>query len=170
MARLTDKTTATAVTLSSLVNIVNTGDTSQNSTGSSYKADLGQVANAIGGYQYYTGITVSSPQILSLNTSPVTILPTPEASQYYDYKAYVEYDYGTTGYTGLTAVRFIDVSGTSISNSSNFEVVENKVFVCVGTSVASTVGSSIRIFNSSNPTNGNGIIKIKIFYNIVNFG
>lgn len=47
--RLTDRTLATGVTLNDLIHIVITGDTSQNAAGSSYKATVQQVANAITG-------------------------------------------------------------------------------------------------------------------------
>jgi len=52
--RLTDRTLATGVTLNDFVHVVITGDTSQNVAGSSYKATIQQIANAI------TGTTGSS--------------------------------------------------------------------------------------------------------------
>jgi len=170
MARLTDKTTATAVTLSSLIHIVNTGDTSQNSSGSSYKTDLGEVGYTIGGYQYYTAVTVTSGQILTLNSVPVTILPAPSTNQYYDYKVYLEYDYGTIGYTGFSGVRLIDISGTSLSTGISLSVVENQVFIFNGYITNSILGSPIRLYSSADPTSGDGTIKLKIWYNIVDFG
>jgi hypothetical protein len=48
MAKLTEKTFATAVTLNSLIHIVNTGDTSQSAYGSSYKASLSQLVPLFG--------------------------------------------------------------------------------------------------------------------------
>jgi hypothetical protein len=48
MAKLTEKTFATAVTLNSLIHIVNTGDTTQSAYGSSYKASLSQLVPLFG--------------------------------------------------------------------------------------------------------------------------
>lgn len=48
MAKLTDKSLATAVTLNSLIHIVNTGDTTQSPLGSSYKAELSQLVPLFG--------------------------------------------------------------------------------------------------------------------------
>lgn len=47
--RLTDRTLATGVTLTDFIHIVITGDTTQNVAGSSYKASIQQVADAITG-------------------------------------------------------------------------------------------------------------------------
>jgi hypothetical protein len=51
MARLTDKTLAqsTAITPTTLIHIVTTADTSQNSAGSSYKAQLSQLVSIFNG-------------------------------------------------------------------------------------------------------------------------
>ncbi len=49
MALLTDQILATGVTPSDLIHIVITGDTSQNSAGSSFKAELGQLAGLFSG-------------------------------------------------------------------------------------------------------------------------
>lgn len=48
MAKLTEKSLATAVTLNSLIHIVNTGDTTQSAYGSSYKAELSQLVPLFG--------------------------------------------------------------------------------------------------------------------------
>ncbi len=65
MARLTDKTLAqlTAITPTTLIHIVTTGDTSQNVTGSSYKAELQQLfwsGNCVPNF-YVTNIHGCSP-------------------------------------------------------------------------------------------------------------
>lgn len=49
MAKLTDLTIATAVTLDSLIHIVNTGDTTQSAFGSSYKTNLSQLVPLFSG-------------------------------------------------------------------------------------------------------------------------
>ncbi len=176
MARLTDKTLAqsTAITPTTLIHIVTTGDTSQNSAGSSYKAQLNQLAPTLGGYQYYSAITVTSAQTLSLNTSPVDILPSISGNQYYDMKVYSEYNYGTTAYTTSSALTLIGVSGTTLLDLININsLTGNSVTVATNnnTSAAGTLNTGVKLFQpSSNPTGGNGSLKLKVYYNIVSFG
>lgn len=172
MARLTDKTLAqsTAITRTTLVHIVTTGDTSQNSAGSSYKAELQQLAPTLGGYQYYTAVTVSSAQILTLNSSPVVILPSLSASQYYDFKMYFEYDFGTTGYTGLTTVRLTDDSNNQMSANIDCATTNNVVAIWNNNYNTSLFNTNIKLINGSDPTSGDGTIKMKVYYNKVNFG
>ncbi len=176
MARLTDKTLAqsTAITRTTLVHIVTTGDTSQNSAGSSYKAELQQLAPTIGGYQYYSAVTVTSAQTLNLNTSPVEILPSLSGNKYYDMKVYSEYNHATTAYTTSGALRLINISGVTILNSININALtENTATVATnGNTIAGgTLNSNISLSQStSNPTGGNGSLKLKVYYNIVSFG
>jgi hypothetical protein len=50
MAKLTTRTLASGVTVDDLLHIVITGDTSQDPAGSSYKASIKQIFDAITGY------------------------------------------------------------------------------------------------------------------------
>lgn len=176
MAKLTDKTLAqsTAITLTTLIHIVTTGDTSQSQSGSSYKAQLNQVAPVIGGYQYYSAVTVTSAQTLTLNSSPVSILPSISGNKYYDMKVYSEYNYGTTAYTTSSALTLIGVSGTTLLDLININsLTGNSVTVSTNsnTSGVGTLNTGVRLFQpSSNPTGGNGSLKLKVYYNIVSFG
>ena len=172
MAKLTDKTLAnsSAITPTTLIHIVYTGDPSQNPAGSSYKAELNQIAPTIGGYQYYTAVTVSSAEILTLNSLPVVILPSLGTSQYYDFKMYFEYDFGTIGYTGLTTVRLVDDSSNQLSGNMNCATTDNVVAIWTGNYTSSLFDTNILLRNGLDPTNGDGTIKLKIYYNIVNFG
>ena len=68
--RLTDRTTATAVTKKDFIHIVITGDTSQSPQGSSYKAQLGQIPEL---YKLPTPTIRLSTQI---NPSPFISVPT----------------------------------------------------------------------------------------------
>jgi hypothetical protein len=65
MARLTDKTLAqsSAITPTTLIHVVTTGDTSQNSAGSSYKAEFSQIfwsGNCVENF-YVTNVYGCSP-------------------------------------------------------------------------------------------------------------
>ena len=57
MALLTDRTLATGVTLQDLIHIVITGDTTDSPAGSSYKATIQQVGNALTGSSFNTYVT-----------------------------------------------------------------------------------------------------------------
>jgi hypothetical protein len=175
MARLTDKTTATAVTLNSLVHIVNTNDISQSSTGSSYKADLGQVAGAIGGYQYYSAVTISSADILTLSSVPVELLPAPGAGNYYDTKFIIEYTFNTTPYASLGSV-FITDGINSAYEVFNFNALgADTVFIVQSMSGPTNTGvypnnPLYLTQQTANPTSGDGDLLVKIWYSIRSVG
>ena len=171
MATLTSRTLAqsTAITPTTLIHIVTTADTSQSLEGSSYKAELNQIASTLGGYQYYSEINVSSAELLTIFSSPVTILPAPGVDKYYDFKVYVEYNYETVVYD-ITNVRLVDDNNIQISPAIPVNQTSDKVVVYYGLFSTSTVNSSIRLYSSSDPTVGDGTVKIKISYNIVDFG
>jgi len=175
MARLTDKTTATAVTQTSLVHIVNTNDITQNSAGSSYKAELGQVAEVIGGFQYYSAVTITSSDILTSNSVPFEILPNPGANSYYDAKFIMEYTYNTTSYVsgndtvitdGTNYVHYIGDIGTFTTDTINIlqgiePVTNQKMYPNLPLSFFT---------QSADPTTGDGEILLKIWYTIRTFG
>jgi len=176
MARLTDKTTATAVTQSSLVHIVNTNDVTQNSAGSSYKANLGQVASAIGGYENYTAVTITSADILVSNSIPFEILPSPGANSYYDLKILLEYTYNTTAYVGGGFTVITDGVNTSftLASLSNYTTDSVNIIQSMGDNLGNSlmaIDSPLYFYSTtSDPTTGDGEILLKIWYTIRTFG
>ena len=174
MARLTDKTFAqsTAITPTTLIHIVYTGDPSQNPAGSSYKAELNQIAPTIGGYQYYSEIFVSNIELLTIGTSPVTILPTLAANQYYDFKVYIEYNYGTVAYDNCQLTLVDDTFLQFLmSTDLNCSQTNNSVIVNYGTYTYITPGTSLNLIGTTgDSTVGDGTVNVKIYYNIVDFG
>jgi hypothetical protein len=173
MGFLTDRTLATGVTLQDLIHIVITGDTSQgNPDGSSYKATIEQVFNTMpNGYQYYTAITVTSAEILSIQTSQVPLLPTPPINTYYDYKVFLEYNYGTSPYTVPGNIRLHNSLSVPVGGSININAFTNNI-VTFGYPNTNLLNEGIFLGTSSlsNPTGGDGTIKVKLYYNIVTFG
>ena len=71
--RLTDKTSASSVSLNDIIHIVKTGDTTQNPLGSSYKATVLQFASLIGGGSIFTGGTISGPTTFTNGLTANTI-------------------------------------------------------------------------------------------------
>jgi hypothetical protein len=174
MARLTDQTLAqsTALTRTTLIHIVYTGDTSQNPAGSSYKAELNQIATTIGGYQYYSAVTITSGETLTLFSSPVEILPAPGANKYYDFKVYFEYTYNSSPYTSNT-LHLVDNTNKRVSKEFYIEGSDNVILVSNmdAQSNLATVNSNLLLGTTlSDPTGGDGSLKVKIYYNIVDFG
>lgn len=130
------------------------------------------VTGITGGYQYYSAITVTSAQTLSLNTLPVTLLPAPGVNKYYDFKVLFEYNFNTTQYTSNPVV-VVDNTSNPISNEFDIQSSNNVVLVSDMNSQSNltNVNSELKLFAKlADPTGGDGSLKIKIYYNIINFG
>ena len=174
MARLTDKTIATAVTQTSLVHIVNTGDTTQNSTGSSYKAELGQVADAIGGYQYYSAVTITSADTLTLSSIPIELLPSPGVGKYYDTKMIFEYTFNTTPYTTIGSINVTDGTNIVYETFNLSGLGDDAIFIAQSmTNPAFFLYLNTPLYlttPTADPTSGNGSMLVKIWYSIRTVG
>jgi hypothetical protein len=99
MALLTDQILASGVTLNDLFHIVITGDTSQNPAGSSYKATVQQLAQAIGSIGF-SGGTVIYPTYFTNGLSANTFF--------------------ATTYLNLPRLPYLPLSGGTVSGSTNF--------------------------------------------------
>jgi len=128
-----------------------------------------------GGYQYYSATTITSAQTLSIGSTPVEILPAPGVGKYYDFKVYFEYIYGTTPYTITGFLQLNDSTTKRVTNQ--FDVngqMADRAFVSdINIQNQFLPLNSKLEFSTSNgadPTLGDGSFKVKIFYNIVDFG
>ena len=172
--KLTDRVLASGVTLNDLIHIVIPTDTTDDPAGSSYKADIGQVANAIGGYQYYSAITISSADILTLNSIPVELLPSPGVGKYYDTKMIFEYTFNTTPYTTIGSINVTD--GTNIVYETfNLTVLGNDtIFIAQSmTNPTFFLNLNTPLYLTTpitDPTSGDGTMLIKIWYSIRTVG
>jgi len=133
-------------------------------------------------YQSEVVVDISSPQILAIGTTPIELLPTLAAGQYYDFKIITEYTYGTVAYTNSDANWLVLTDGgtqklapllnlngitgnrvnISTHNSNNFEVLVS--------AIEPTHGIYLTTAAAGNPTLGDGTIKVKISYTIKTFG
>lgn len=147
---------------------------------------LGDLRRQITGYDYYTEVDVTSAQLLDIGNTAVTLLAAPGANKYYG-KVFMifEYTYGTIQYT-MPGTGFLSIEGwTGESTLINGLLVGAANKVCVVnlgpqledtgetyTAYASQTLNQAIEFNgySGNPTNGNGIVKVKIWYTINTFG
>jgi hypothetical protein len=92
MAKLTTRTLASGVTVNDLLHIVITGDTSQDPAGSSYKASIQQVFDAI------TGYCISDLYVSNIHScSPLRINPLDEGNVYFGSTSGVTIDISSGG-------------------------------------------------------------------------
>lgn len=127
------------------------------------------------GYQNYSAVTITSAQMLSIGSTPIEILPAPGASKYYDFKVYFEYIFNTTPYTVTGQLQLIDNTTKRVSNlfDINGQLTDRVLVSDINTqNQFLSINSNLKLTtsNGSDPTLGDGTLKIKIFYNIVDFG
>ena len=92
MAKLTTRTLASGVTVDDLLHIVITGDTSQDPAGSSYKASIKQIFDAI------TGYCISDLYVSNIHScSPLRINPLDEGNVYFGSTSGVTIDINSGG-------------------------------------------------------------------------
>lgn len=113
MALLTNRTLASGVTETDLIHVVITGDTSQNPAGSSYKATISQVFDALSGY------CVSDIYVSNLHScSPLNINPSDEGNVYFGSTSGISIDVVNKriGINVSNPLVELHVSGNSITN------------------------------------------------------
>jgi hypothetical protein len=149
-------------------------------TGTIGYLDSDGVFVAIGGSEYTeTIVNISSAQILSIGTTPIELLPAAGVGMYYDWYAFVEYDFGTAPYTNNNLV--IDFTDDYINLENMINASENKYAKAL-TVPYNNMSSEMRTFAYSlnkaitltsyegNPTDGNGTLRVKIYHKTITFG
>ena len=156
-------------------------------TGGAGAIDYGVIANNVTyGYKYYKEVLFSSADILGLKAKPLKVLPQLTSNnplQYYDFKVIFEFNPGSTPYIDATAVYELNYGSNVLAiyptdtlkgdkvfsaNSSVFvqpNSITNNVVSIPFTGVTFTVNAA-----GNGPTGGNGTLKAKIWYNIINKG
>lgn len=127
------------------------------------------------GYQYYSAVTITSAQTLSIGSSPVEILPAPGANKYYDFKVFFEYIFNTSAYSTTGKMILIDSTTKRVTNQLDFNgQPTNRVLISDINSQNEflPVNSKLEFTTSdgTNPTLGDSSFKVKIYYNIIDFG
>lgn len=125
-----------------------------------------------------TKVSLSSAQILTLNTIPVQLLPAPGAGLYYDVVDCIGfYTFGGTAYA--TNINFSIVYNNLTSNLALFsnsalinQTANRKLKFAAGTitgslSAYSTNAPLVAQVATGNPTAGNGTVDIYLLYDIV---
>lgn len=155
----------------------------------SYKNDLGIVTAIVGESGTTATVNITATQILAMGTTPIELLPAPGVGMYYDIeKVVLEYTHLTTSYD-LEAGNLINVR-----SSDNWKYIgltkigalqtQNRVttLILTGAEIDNTnnfVQGGWRNLNTSiildtyygtNPTLGNGTLRVKIYYKTITFG
>jgi hypothetical protein len=133
----------------------------------------------------YTEVAISSANILSIESSPVQLLPAPGVGKYYEYHGTVEYTHVSTNYTttSMTSIGVVtegNFAGSFISPTLISTAASGVAgFSSVGTNPYNTpavidqdaVNQPIIIAGiGANPTLGDGTMLVKIWYKIRTFG
>lgn len=131
-----------------------------------------------------TYITLSSAQILALNTTPVVLLPPPSSpnTMYIVQNITAKLIFGTTAYTGLHNLEFHYNNGSgqlvtdvippsfidSATNAYYNAPATNSSFIPVAGG-SGINGQVVAFVNTANPGAGNGTIDLIIHYHVATF-
>jgi hypothetical protein len=143
--------------------------------------EIESVAETVGGGSDYTEtiVNVSNAQIYTLSSSPIVLLPTPDANQYYDFYGYIE----VTSDGNFNAVNGMAQTYTVIrdDNYDFYNTYDTLMFygnhALHFSSVPSTdpyrpvsVGSAIYLTGETDWTDGIGSFRVKIYSKTITFG
>ena len=122
-------------------------------------------------YSDSINVTYSSSNILG--TEEITVLSAPSSSQYYEFKAIVEYDFGSTPYTssggfGTGILQFTDAITAGSLGSVPTESVDKVLGFNEGVNPKATA-LKFKVRNGTF-TGGDGEFKLKIQYNTSTLG
>jgi hypothetical protein len=128
----------------------------------------------------YQETDVTPSEIFNIGTSPISILPTLTGNKYYDTVTSIEYTFGTAAYTCSTFPTnkiLLETTNGNLGYSSllnittdvsSFQAIFNK------TPLASVTcfndGLVLTSQGTDAYTTGDGTIKVKVWYKIINFG
>jgi hypothetical protein len=158
--------------------------------------DISNIITAVnaleGGGSDYTEtiVNISSAQILAMGTTPIELLPSPGAGKYYDInKVVIEYTHVSTPYTfsadDSIGLWFYD--GATYGDYSYLNLPPNNVNYVWDTSISGTNWNAVSelqmvkgqvlnsafelgMFNGTDPTLGNGTMRVKIYSKTITFG
>ena len=138
---------------------------------------------------YSDGRSSVASGILAMGTTPIEILPAPGANLYYSYSGVIEYTHVATRYTFPSTEAIVigsqnNYSGTYIQNNLIADTVSqvahfgtygvsNDLFNAASSSsfgVPLNYAVDLFTFDTSDPTLGDGTIKVKIWYTVKTFG
>ena len=127
-------------------------------------------------YPRQASVTVTSAQILAAYTTPVTLIAAPAEDNYIIIDEIVAFnDLGTAAYAagGTMSIRYTDGSGAKVVNDlaevAFVEAAADAIALRKAVDVVPECAKIVLFAEASNPTDGDGVMKFKIKYRIVNF-
>jgi hypothetical protein len=139
-------------------------------------------APTAGGSDYTeTIVNITSAQILAIGTTPVTLLPAPGSGMYYDIdKVIIEYTHNTNAYTSSDYLMMLGVDAAYayphpnlITSAKNMVVkFSPSLTTGLGAVYADEINTSVSLTTeaASNPTLGDGTLRVKIYHKTITFG
>jgi hypothetical protein len=150
---------------------------------------VGPTVSGIGGaVSEYTEtiVNISSAQILAMGTTPIELLPAAGANSYYDInKVVLEYTYGNSAYAVTDDFQIKDSDGSVVAVAPSYLLVFTQDVAWTGSlrnqlnAVSSPTGynygeaiilNSAYTISCTNPTLGDGTLRVKIYYKVITFG
>lgn len=138
--------------------------------------------NALGGYTE-TIVNISSAQILSMGSSPVQLLPAAGAGNYYDWYVELEFTANSTPYTysesyisvlGNNSVFFSEcLTGGADAQyilKPSLELNDSVEGINYTLGLALNQALLLKGYNSTNPTLGDGTMRVKVYHKTITFG
>lgn len=121
-------------------------------------------------------VNITQNQILTLGSSPVTLLAAPGIGKVYDIvSVIVIYDYVSAAYTTATNIRFFHGGQSTYDTTNNFLATTGDAYRKISTD---TYGGGLSTFNNgaitlstttgANPSGGDGTLKVTLAYQILN--
>ena len=114
-------------------------------------------------------IQVQDSDLMTLGTTDVTLLPAPGAGKVYDIISFDTFmDVGTTAYNFINSptVSLNAVTTTTIANTTVNSATDMILKQSVATGVLGQ-NAPLLLTNVGNPTQGNGVLRLNIFYRIL---
>lgn len=120
-------------------------------------------------------VEISSAEILTIGTTPITLLPAPGAGKYYDIESIIEeFTFGTIQYSLAGDTLEITNGGFIWQNTSVILAEENVAAILVRTDNKDIVKMNQAVFISTtggdDPTLGDGTLRIILKYKLKTFG
>ena len=150
-----------------------------------FKTSAAQVLPIFSEYNYdYVSVPISSAQILSMGTSPISLLAAPGAGFYYDIpKIIIEYTYNTAPYSTSAKQLVMSNAQVAIVEQTIITATSNRVAIIEPTKYDASAlpyivhnvsqlnrALEFSTIDASDPTLGSGTMDIKIWYKIRSFG
>lgn len=122
-----------------------------------------------GGYTTTT-VSISSAQLLAINSTPIQILPALGTGKYYEYTAILKYTYVTTAYSVSGGGALYLNQGSKDCYFDRLTIAQTENAVSTGTFYGfAKMNNAVNLTSDANPTLGDGTVQIVITHRTITF-